>query len=197
MYLALYYSQYTLHHCLCMRYHHCWALHDVHDVHVRTCTPSTPSYIQSLIFSPSFSLSPSPLQPYLAELYEQYQTLKKNELLSYSVKSSFIEGFVVLKYVRTYTVVQVVYMISTVHVVFKYVRTYTMVVYILHVCTYIYSGLPWIHTYVRMYVCTLYMLYAWSMCVYVLLTNRHFYVGTYFVHVQCLNVCMCVYLSML
>ena len=38
-------------------------------------------------------------QPHLPELYEQFQMLAKEDLLTYSVKVSFIEGFIILKYV--------------------------------------------------------------------------------------------------
>ena len=56
-----------------------------------------------LYLLPTFLLLPgtlTPSQPYLPQLYEQFQTLTKNDLLTYAVKSSFVEGFLLLKYVQ-------------------------------------------------------------------------------------------------
>ena len=39
-------------------------------------------------------------QSYLPQLYEQYETAMKENIITYSMKSSFIEGFVILKYVH-------------------------------------------------------------------------------------------------
>ena len=38
-------------------------------------------------------------QPHLGQLYEQYEAAVKGNIVTYSMKSFFIEGFVILKYV--------------------------------------------------------------------------------------------------
>ena len=40
------------------------------------------------------------MQPYLGQLFEQFDSLIKQDLLTYSMKSSFIEGFIILKLVE-------------------------------------------------------------------------------------------------
>ena len=63
-------------------------------------------------------------QPYLAQLFEQYTSLTEKGLLTYSMKSTYTEGLVILKLVTC----TLLLCRSVVHVR-TYIRIYTCTVY--------------------------------------------------------------------